>query len=188
MIELFRNIVCRIWQLVSNTQQTWDIVAAEQKSVAALRKEYVFPLIAFCVVVTFLFTMLYADENAFQSGFVQAIIEGIALIGGYFVAKKISILYLQKHNINANRVACETIIAYSYSTIFVINVVVCVCPSLFFLKILYIHSAFLVWEGLRAMCGIEEEKRENMVIVFALTVILSPVLIRNFIRWMLPNI
>jgi hypothetical protein len=188
MIDFSKHILRRIFLMISDTRRAWNIIAAENKPVSELRKTYVFPLILFCVLVTFLFKMLYTNENAFQIGFLGAFIEGIALFGGYFLSIKVAMWYFKKQNYSANAISCETIIAYSYSTIYVINVAVSVFPSLFFLKILYVHCAFLVWEGLRTMCGMEEDERGNTVILLTASIIFLPILINKMIYLMLPNV
>ncbi|MDR0370416.1 MAG: hypothetical protein LBH80_00965 [Prevotellaceae bacterium] len=189
MRHKIKYIFTAAWDLVFSTKQTWSHVEKEMKSVREIRSGYVFPWIAVCVLTSFVSSFFVSDTNLFEKAFLNFIITSAALVGGYFLTIKICRRYFAKeYPLDENIVKIETVVAYSFTTIFLLEVITSVFPSLFFLQILSIHAAYLVWEGSGVVFGIEEDKKGNIALVFALAIIFVPVLINRAIHWMLPNV
>jgi hypothetical protein len=188
MKKSITNIIVRAWWLLVSTTDTWDEIATEDVSKNELRKHYVFPWIAFCVLTVAVFEGLYAKANGLEVGFLNALIAIISLVGGYFLSNSVCFWYLRKHQPEQyTLVDCEKIVSYSFTTIFILEIITTVFPSLFFLQILSIYTAYLVWEGSRAVLKMNEEERGNIVLVFTLAIVFIPVLISRIIHLMLPN-
>ena len=49
--------------MIVATGATWDAIAAEARDVQALRKRYVYPLVALAVLLSFVFNLMYAEER-----------------------------------------------------------------------------------------------------------------------------
>jgi len=183
------NILELPWKLIISTIATWDFIASSHVSKKEIRNQFVFPWIAITVMVVFIFESLYASDKPLQTGLIHAIINTVSLIGGYFLSNTICFWYLRKQEPEKfTALDCETIVSYSFSAIFLLKIVTTVMPSLFFLQILNIYTAYLVWEGCRAVLKMNEEERGNIVLVFTIFIIFSPVIINQIIHLMLPNV
>lgn len=189
MTDLLRNILKRAWGMIVATGPTWDAIAAEGRDVQTLRRQYVYPLMALAVLVSFVFSLVYADERAFEAAVLHGITTAVALLSGYFASCAICLLFLQKKRPDlADRTDCETVVAYSYTVILLVEMVTTVMPSLFFFKILDMFTAYLIWDGCRAIWMLKDEERGNVVLVFSVVIIFVPIVAGLLLQWMLPNI
>jgi hypothetical protein len=189
MKRKIRNIVVRSLGLFVATTPTWDKIATEKLTENEIQKQYIFPWIAICVTMVFLFEGLYASQKALETGFIKAIITAVSFLGSYFLSNKICFWYLRKQQPEFNSALDSAkIVSYSFTTMFVLKVFTTVLPSLFFLQILSVFTAYLVWEGCRAVLKLNEEERGNIVLVFTSVIIFLPIIISQIIHWMLPNV
>ncbi len=189
MKEFWWNIFRTAWGLVVSTKATWDVIGAAGVRARAVRREYVFPLAAVAVAVSFVFGFVYTEERMFEAAVLHAIIAAASLFGGYLVANFFCYLFLRKTRPDlADKNDCEIVAGYSFTTILLIEILTTVFPNLFFFKILNIFTAYLVWEGCRVIWMLKDEERGNIVLLFSVVIIFVPVVIRQLLRWMLPNI
>jgi len=188
MKRKIKNIIERPWKLLIATTATWDSIATLKVTKKEIRQQFVFPWIAICVLVVFIFKSLYAPDKALEVGLFNAIITAVSFIGGYFFSITICFWYLRnQHPEKIDAIACEKVVSFSFTTIFVLKVITTILPGMFFLQILNIYTAYLVWEGCRAILKLNEEERGNIVLVFTLVIIFSTILISQIIHFMLPN-
>ncbi len=178
----------RAWNLIVYGRTTWDKIAEEKKPISVIRKQYIYPWIIVCVLIVFLFNMLYASERSVESGILSVIVASLSMVGGYFISNILCFLYLKKYRPElASKTECETIVAYSYTIIILIEILIAIIPSLFFLRVLSMFVGYVVWEGSRAMWLLKEEERGNIVLIFSIIVIFIPIIINRIIHMMLPN-
>jgi ABC-type multidrug transport system permease subunit len=188
MKRKLRNIIERPLKLIFATSATWDIIASLKVTKLDLRKRFLIPWVAFIVGIVFIFSILYAPNKSIEVGIINTIITILSFIGGYFLSNAICFWYLRKqYHEKYSALACEKIVCFSFTAIFILKVITTVLPSLFFLQILSIYTAYLIWEGCRAILKLNEEERGNIVLVFTLTIVFLPVLIGQIIHLMLPN-
>jgi len=189
MKRKIRNIIVRSLGLFVATTPTWDKIASEKLTEREIQKQYIFPWISICVFFVFVFEGLYAPQKGLETGFIKAIITAVSFLGSYFLSNKICFWYLRnQHPDMSSALDCEKIVSYSFTTMFVLKVFTTVLPSLFFLQILSVFTAYLIWEGCRAVLNMNEEERGNIVLVFTSVIILSPIIISQIIYLMLPNV
>src|SRR5665647_1415191 len=188
MKKRIRNIVDQSWEILISTVVAWNRIASLKVTKMELRKQFVFPWIALCVLIVFIFKSLYTSEKSIEVGIINAIITALSLIGGYFLSNAICFWYLRKHQPDTySAIDCEKIVSFSFTTIFALKIIITIFPGLFFLQILNIYTAYLVWEGCRAVLKLNEDERGNIVSVFTLAIIFLPILIGQIIHFMLPN-
>ncbi len=188
MGEVFKNMFKRAWGIIISGNTTWDEISAENKPVKIIRENYVYPWIIFTVTLSFVFNLFYTQYKAFEFSLLNAIITALSLLGGYFISNLICLSYLKKSKPElAVKNDCETLIVYSYTIIIVIDIVTIIIPSLFFLRILSIFIAYVIWEGCRAIWLLKDEERGNIVLIFSIVLIFIPIIINKVIHLMLPN-
>jgi len=188
MAGILKNMVEKAWGIIILGNTAWDKIGAEKASASAIRRQYVYPWIITAIVVTFLFGLLYTSDKALETAILDVIITTISLLGAYFISNLMCFAYLKKASPElASKVNCETIIAYSYTVIILIDIATVIIPSLFFLRILSIFVAYVIWEGCRAIWLLKEDERGNIVLVFSIVIIFIPIIISKIIHWMLPN-
>ncbi len=184
----FKQILNRTRGLLLKPNATWELIASEKMEVKDLRASYVLPWIVLCVALSFLAALLHSPERKFEMALLKASVNAISLLGGYFLACRLCWEFLRKKTgLTFSQAACESVVAYSFTTVFVLKMLVSLIPSLFFLQILVIHAAYLLWGGLGAVMKMSEKEREQFLLVFSLSVIVSPLLIAGLLNLMLPN-
>lgn len=184
-----KNIFRRTWGLFMSSGPTWDKIASEKISEPELRQYFVFPWIAFCFVIVLIFDSIYNPTKGLEKGILDSIITTVSFLGGYFLSNKICFWYLSRLHIeNLKIISSEKIVSYSFTIIFVLKIITTILPGLFFLQILSVYVAFMVWEGCRSVLKLNEDERGNIVLVFTLAIILIPVIINKLIFLVVPNI
>ena len=187
MKKNFINIFSRSWGLMMSTTPTWEVIADEQVSENSSFKQFVFPWVLFCTIIVFVFGALYADEKSFETGFIYALINIISLISAFFVTKSITNSYFKKnHGISYSKINIEKIIAYSFTVVYVIKLVTSIIPSLFFLQILNIYTAYIVWEGCRVIFDLNEDQRGKLMLLISISIIFTPTIFSKVMHLMLP--
>lgn len=182
------HILRHSWGLYISAATTWDAIAIESTKEHEIRKYFIFPWIALCVLAVCVFDSLYAPVKGLETGILNGIINAVSLLGGYFLSNKICFWYLRKQlKIGQSAIKCEKIVSYSFTTVFLLDVVTTIVPSLFFLHILNVYIAFMVWEGCRAVLKLNDEERGNLVLVFTIVIIFIPVIISKIIQFMVSN-
>lgn len=188
MGETVKNMFKRAWDIVVSGNAIWSKISEEKKPISVIRKEYIYPWIILCVVLVFLFNTIYASEKSIETGILSVIVTSLSMIGGYFISNILCLLYLKKYKPElASKNECETIVAYSYTIIVLIEILIAVIPSLFFLRILSMFVGYVVWEGCRAVWLLKEDERGSIVLIFSIIIIFIPIIINRVIHMMLPN-
>lgn len=186
--NILKNMFKRAWGIITSSEATWDQIAAEKAPVNVIRKNYIFPWIIVCILLSLALALFRADSKVFEAGLLNAIITTISLFGGYFLSNLICFAYLKKSKPDlASKTDCETVVAYSFTIIILIDIIITLVPSLFFLRILSIFTAYCVWEACRAIWNLNEEERGNIVLIFSIVLIFVPIIINKFIHILLPN-
>ncbi|HLP03960.1 MAG TPA: YIP1 family protein [Paludibacter sp.] len=188
MSSKIKNILSSSWGLFTSTAETWEKIAVQNSTVNEVRKNFVYPWIVFCVFIVGISNGIYAQDKHIETGILNAIITGISLFGGYFLTNRICFWYLRKQQNGASTYkASETLVSYSFTCLFALKAITTILPGLFFLQILNVFIAYLVWEGCGAVLKLNEDERGNIVLVFSLVIILVPLLISSVIHFILPN-
>ncbi|MBV5283919.1 MAG: hypothetical protein JZU53_15970 [Paludibacter sp.] len=188
MKRKIKKIVQRPWELLTSTPATWDKIASVKISKNEVRNRFVFPWIMVCVLTTFIFKSLYSPNKSIETGFINSIISTVTLFGAYFLSKAVCFWYLRKHyQEKYSVIIAEIIVGYSFTVTFIIEIITTILPGLFYLQILNIYTAYLIWEACRAILQLNEDERGNIVLVFTSAIILSPLIINKIIHLMLPN-
>ena len=187
MKKNLKNIFIRSWGLMMSTSPTWEGIAEEQLKENDSLKQFFFPWTIFCTFIVFVFEALYANNKNFEIGFIYAIINVMSLLGSFYFTKSIANSYLKKnHEAIYSKLNIEKIVAYSFTVVFVIKLVTTIIPSLFFLQILNIYTAYIVWEGCRVIFDINEDQRGKMMLLISLSIIFTPSVISRVMHFMLP--
>ena len=186
--DILKNMLNKAWGLIVAADSTWDSIASEQASVTTIRKNYIYPWILCGVILSFIFNGIYAPARPIEAALVHAIITLLSLTGGYYISNLVCFAYLNKYKPDlASKNKCETIVGYSYTIIILIEILITIMPSLFFLRILSLFVAYSVWEGSRAIWQLNEEERGSVVLIFSIIIIFMPIIVNKIIHILLPN-
>lgn len=187
MKQILISIFKHSWGLMLSTSNTWNQIEQEDNSKGQIVKHFLFPWIFICTFFVMVFDMLYTSGNIFKAGIISLLTTFISYSGAFYITRYLSFRFLnQKYPERYSKYEIEKIIAYSFSIVFIIKIVVSVVPSLFFLKILNIYTIYLVWDACRAILKLDEEERGNFVLLTTGLILICPFVFNKLIGFMLP--
>ncbi len=170
--ELVRNILHKMGQLITSPTKAWSEINQEAKSDNEIHMSYVFPLIYTCVAVVFAFQWMY--EASLEIAFLQGVVAAASLFGGYFLVREASLAFLKRYSDDlVDRTDVTRLVAYSYTVIFVLNMVIAIAPSMFFLWVLAFYTFYLVSEGAKVILDNPESKHNNIVLVVSFMILIA---------------
>ena len=81
----------------------------------------------------------------------------------------------------------HTLVSYSFTVVFLLNIVLAFFPSLFFLALLGVYTLYIVFVGVGVILDIEENSRGKLSMSLSALIILMPLLIGWVLGKLLPN-
>ncbi len=187
MKNIITNTVSRLWGLMMKTTETWEKINADINIKNDGVKHYFLPLILINCIIIYIFQLIYANQRPIETGFIYVIINLISLIGAYFLTYKMCYFYFTKNkNQYSSKINIDRFISYSFSIIFVTDIIISIIPSLFFLQILNIYTAYIVWEGAKIIFKLNEEEQGKLMIYTSLSIIFTPIILSKILHLMLP--
>ena len=175
MIKRLRHIFSRLWHLVLEAPETWTAIAHEETDERQLRKQYTYTLIALSVIVSFLGTWILKD---IQHAIAISLRDTIVLLSGYFVAcwlcrTVIDRLFPKRFNLED----CDKTVCYCYAYIIIMQTFISIIPHSYYLYLINLFVAYLLWEAGNAVFALDEEERQSMVIYFTLIIVVTPIIL-----------
>lgn len=175
MLERLKHIFSRLWHLVIEAPETWDVIAREETDQQQLRQQYVYTLVALCALVGFVGTWLQSD---IQHALAASMRDVIVLIGSYYAICRLCRLILERLYPNRfNLEDSDKIVTYSYAYIIIMQAFITIIPHSFYLYLLDLFVAYLLWEAARAVFALEEEERQSMVTYYTLLIVGLPIVL-----------
>lgn len=182
------KIVQRAWVLLTKPEMGWRIVADEQASSKQVTQEYVIPFFLLCVLASFLGFIFNSSDVGIHFAFIKALFSAMALFGSWWFSVK-ACKYLAK-KLNKKEISetvSYTLVSYSFTVIFLLNIVLAFFPSLFFLALLAVYTLYIVFVGVGVILDIEENSRGKLSFAISILIVLMPLFIEWILSQMLPN-
>ena len=186
-LENYKKIVQRAWILLSKPEMGWRIVVDEQASSKQVTREYVIPFLILCVLSEFL-GYVFNSYAGIQFAFIKALFSAMALYGSWWVSVRACKYLVQRfHKKEISEAVSNTLVSYSFTVIFLLNIVLAFFPSLFFLALLALYTLYIVFVGVGVVLDIDENSRGKLSISLSVLIILMPLFIEWILGKLLPN-
>jgi len=186
-LENYKKIVQRAWILLSKPEMGWRIVVDEQASSKQVTREYVIPFLILCVLSEFL-GYVFNSSAGIQFAFIKALFSAMALYGSWWVSVRACKYLVQRfHKKEISEAVSNTLVSYSFTVIFLLNIVLAFFPSLFFLALLALYTLYIVFVGVGVVLDIDENSRGKLSISLSVLIILMPLFIEWILGKLLPN-
>ena len=186
-LENYKKVVRRALLLLSKPEMGWRIVVDEQASSKQVTQEYVIPFLVLCVLAEFLGYLLYGSSGV-HFAVIKALFAAISLFGSWWLSVKISkflVYFFHKKEIS-DAVSC-TLVSYSFTVVFLLNILLAFFPSLFFLVLVILYTLYVVFVGVGVVLDVEAHLRGKLSVSLSLLIILLPMVIDWVLGKMLPN-
>lgn len=182
-LKLFNRLVA-----ILTIEQAWKTLAAETLQPKQFLKEFIYPFIALCVLLSFIGSLFF-NNLPFVLDIVSAIFTGISLFCGFLLAKMIcqkTTIYYYKMVLTDEQL--DKIVGYSFSVVLLINALLSIFPSFFFLYFLLLYVVYMLWIAAGEMLGLSEDNRGKFLLINSLAIIGAPFIILKLLLALLPNV
>lgn len=155
----------------------------------SMYKGFVLPWCAVVAVLTFFSYCVYAEGFRSEAAVLKPVFAFVSLFASYLLSvslcKVISRRFLGK---DLTGVVAETVMAYAFLPVYVLRVVLCVMPNMFFLKALLLYVLYLLWIFAGDTLNMNERERQIFMFVNGAAVILLPWFVQTVLKMLVPNI
>lgn len=182
-----KQILIRTKNLITSPEKEWnEIIENGEKGFKAVNN-FALPLIGLSTAAAFLGDLILMGFN-----FEHALVEGILTFGssyvGIFLAMGIIRFFAPRFNVSQEQKSILTLVVYASSVYFVVEFITNLIPELFFLRILSLYLAFVVWEGVVPILKVEDGQKGGFVLFCSFAILASPVLSSYLLTFLLPNV
>jgi len=185
----FNAIFTRAKNILIQPATEWEVVKGETSDKNTVLKDYALPLIILVAIASFLGGLIFT-RFGLSIGYVvtRAVIAFIvAFLGIYISAIVINELassFGSKKDINA----AFKLVIYSFTPVFIAQIVANLIPPLFFVSIFGLYMIYLLWMGLGSLMETPEDKKVGYVVVSALLIFVIYALLTFFLGLILTTI
>jgi hypothetical protein len=178
-----------IFSLISSPSSTWDELSIEPESSAKGDNRFFYLLLIINFAACFVGNLLNGDNFPLVFSSLRAIIYAISIYGGYWTIYYIlTEIIFNRFHVSLSKFKTNRLIYYSFVLFLTINILTALLPDiLFFLKIGYIYTLYIVWEASgKFLPELNENDRSNFVLLLSSSIILIPIVIEQILIFAVP--
>lgn len=191
VIQFFMNykpIFYRLKNLLVSPSDEWRKIGGESVPGISVVHQYALPLIALCSIAAFFGTAIYLDGFNLEESLKKSLIVFTSLFASIYLSVGLIYFLMPRFNLLQDRNSLFVFVSYASSLIFAVKFITELFPELFFLKILNLYTAYIVWEGVSPMFKIDEAHKPGFVGYGALVIIAGNYLVSRFLLFLLPGV
>ena len=183
----FIEIIQKTIQIISTPAKMWELLLKE-KNDHSKNFFFFYSLLALNIAATFFGTLLNEADYPFIKSLLKALIWGVAIYVGYWGIYFVLVEFiLKRFEAFLTKQEAHLLLIYSFVLSLAISILTALFPDLFFIKIAYIYTLFIVWEGTgKIIPSFDENKRSNFVLLFSCSIILIPTIIYQILILAVP--
>jgi hypothetical protein len=188
MKAMFGEIHKRLTGLIFKPGETWAQLHLKEEKQNTFLSRFIYPLIGLITLSAFLGVLFTRKEFDFEIAIKITIRTFVAITGGFFLgAYLLNELWKSVFKQPKNTELCRTFVGYSSSLMFVLNIVTALLPEFFFLNIVGLYTVYMIWEGSIFFMEVKEEVRLKFVVFASFIVIVTPFIIEQMLRMLMPG-
>lgn len=177
----------QIFNILVSPGKTWDNIVYEEEQTQKenpdtelscnVFRSYVLPLVSILTLATFI--------GMYHSGLEIAIKNCISIFISNIAAFYISVYIIKSignkfYDIEINENRTKLFVGYSSTPIYVIGIITNLLQLTFFLKIFYIYTAYIIWEGITILFKVKNNDKGGFLVFTTLVIMLMPIAIKAF--------
>lgn len=184
----YRALFIRVKNIIVSPSTEWKAIADDELTGVNVVHKFALPLIGLCSLAAFIGTAIYLEGFNAEESLKKALLIFCSLFFSIYVSMAV-IYYLQpRFNLKQNRDLVFKFVTYSSTVIFAVKFVTELFPELFFLKILVLYTAYIVWEGVTPIFNIDEKLKPGFVAITSFLLIAGNYLFFKFLHLLLPGV
>ncbi len=174
--------------IMVNPKTEWEHIANENFPIRSITLNFVLPYLIMDFISSMLGCVLFSSKNMIyplKFAFVQSVTSFLV----YIIILYITPVFIQligiSFNIQINRENAFKLIAYSFTPVFIIGIIVGLIPALGVIDIVGLYAFYIMWHGYDMMLNITDKKTFfyiiSVLIIIAEYILLGAMFIQLFI-------
>jgi len=185
---MFTKIFKLLIAIILSPGDTWMELREQEEERDMFISQFIFPLIGMIALAAFLGILFTRKEFDFEIALKITLRTVIAVTGGFFLgAYLLNEVWNGMFNQPKNMELCRHFVGYASSLMFVLYIITSLLPEFFFLQIFVLYTVYIIWEGTYVYMKIRENKRLIFTIIASFIVIITPFIIEQALRMMMPG-
>ncbi len=193
-----KSISIRILNLVRSPQNEWTRIASDSPNVDSVGRKFFFPFLLFVTAVILLICVLELIREPQDAASFSQILRFVAirflvmlssLFAGVYGSALIlyELLKIRRFQVEENVFyKCFSLSVYSSSVMWVITLLSMMVKSLFFLKVVNLYVAYIIWCGLTVYYPSMKDNTKGLLSLVALVLMfVSPMMMGNIIKFLM---
>lgn len=180
----------RTIDIIFSPTKAWKNLSPANSTDESEREDlrYLYLLLGVNVLFAFIGKLIEGDGIFIVSAILNGIFSGTSFYCGFWLVLYITINFLCKHyQIEVSHNVCLRLVTYSFVLDMVLNAIMSLMPSMFFLHIITLYTIYIVWEGVGASFDIDNEKRSGYVLWLAVLIVAIPFVIQYLLNLAIPS-
>lgn len=178
-----KKLFTRLWRLIFQPASEWERISVEMSETDVARS-FVFPLIVVCGLVMMLGSLFRGEwsEGNFFPSMLTVVVRLLALlITFFFVSWSVNQLRMRYLHQDDNLLLSTTLTGFSMSLSFALALFTALFPELILFKwILQFYIVYIVWNGVRTLMKVEENKQMTFTFLVSALLLVVPIIV-NFV-------
>ncbi len=184
---MYNAIFIRIIDLIKSPRATWICIEEENLKSREIQSRFFYPLVVMVTLGTVI-GAFWGKDFALDLMLKKTIIVLTSTFAGYFMSVIVlnEIISSSMFNMEKQYKACVRLVAYSSSILLCINTIVAIVPDWFILRIVYLYTAYVIWEGSGIIFnGLEDSKKGIFTAISFVLLYASPLFIEKLMYLMM---
>ena len=185
---MFNEIYKRLAGLILKPGETWEELSLKEEKQETFLARFIYPFIGLITLSAFLGILFTRKEFDFEIALKITLRTLISVAGGFFLgAYFLNEVWKSIFKQPKNAELCRFFVGYSSSLLFVLYIVTALLPEFFFLQIFVLYTVYMIWEGAVFFMKVKEEVRLKFTIIASFIVIVTPFVIEQALRMLMPG-
>jgi|AGTN01.3.fsa_nt_gi Protein of unknown function (DUF1282). len=174
---MWRNIFVTIVQLIVASPRAWKEINKENGSQNDFLHRFLHPIFGVIALTSFVGGLWFTRNGDVESALKNAIINVIAVYGGYYIASYTLNETALRFGLEKNLPRFQQFVGYSSVALYALYIIIPLLSDFFILWLLALYTVHLVHTGAPFFLKIREDKRMNFTIAASALIVLAPTLI-----------
>lgn len=186
-----KSIFIRILNLVRTPQEEWNAIVTDSPDVDSVRRSFFFPFLKFVTgAILFICILKFTwTGSSFPQFLGYSAIQFFVVFSSLFAGVYGSVLILNQllairyfSGVEKNFYKCFSLVVYPSSILWIITLLRMMIDALFFIEILDLYVAYVIWCGLTTVYPkLEDNKKGVLSIVILVLLFVCPTLVEKLL-------
>jgi hypothetical protein len=164
----------------------WKVIKDEERDYQFVIKQFAIPIIVLCGVTKFLGLFLFEGSFNFFHSLLYAITHFIAIFAAFYLTSLVVLQVAPTFAPQTDRNTSFKFIAYSLIPYFTATLFSNLFSSLYFLKLFYLFSVYLLWQGLEILLQTPDSKKLGFIAIILLVIFMLILAVQETILFIIP--